>query len=103
MRVAIAKADLTRQPDSVAHCTAAGLIARYCSVTEASMASIGKELRDLFTAGDAQWRDLLSDKRGVSCARQSRNDQELSACCGEDGGRAGISRQEREERQGRKY
>ena len=65
MQAAVAKADFERQPDDVAHCTAAGLIARYCSVTEAGLASIGKEIRDLFTAGDAQWRDLMSDKRGV--------------------------------------
>jgi len=81
MQAAVAKVDLQHQPDTVAHCTAAGLIARYCSLTEAGMASIGKEIRDLFTAGDAQWRDLMSDKRGVKCARQSRNDQELSTCC----------------------
>jgi hypothetical protein len=81
MQAAVAKAYLQQQDDSVAHCSAAGLIARYCSVTEAALASIGKEVRDLFSAGDAQWRDLMSDKRGVSCARQSRNDQELGTCC----------------------
>lgn len=81
MQAAVAKADLQHQPDTVAHCTAAGMIARYCSVIEAGIASLGKEFRDLFTAGDAQWHDLVSDQRGVRCARQSRTDQELSACC----------------------
>jgi hypothetical protein len=68
-------------PDSQAHCKAAGLIARYCSVTEATLASIAKEVRDVFTAGDAEWRDLMSDRRGIRCARTARSDDELAACC----------------------
>jgi hypothetical protein len=68
-------------PDSQAHCLAAGLIARYCSVTEASLASIGKEIGDLFGRGDAEWRDLQSDRRGIRCARDSRNDAGLRECC----------------------
>ena len=53
-------------PDSQLHCIAAGLIARYCSVTEAHLASIGKELKDVSGPGDAEWRDLESDRRGIS-------------------------------------
>lgn len=68
-------------PDSQAHCLAAGLIARYCSVTEATLASVGKELKDLFGRGDAEWRDLQSDRRGIHCARDSRDDAALSECC----------------------
>jgi hypothetical protein len=81
MQAALAHVELKNQPDAVAHCTAAGLIARYCSVTEAGMASIGKEVRDLFTAGDAELRDLRSDRRGISCARKSASDQSLVECC----------------------
>lgn len=69
------------QPDYVEHCMAAGSIARYCSVTEAGIASVGKEVLDLFTGGDAEWRDLMSDKRGIQCARKTQTDLELSACC----------------------
>ena len=72
---------LDGMPDSKAHCEAAGLIARHCSVTEAAMASVGKEVRDLFTAGDAEWRDLMSDRRGIRCARDASSDPELAACC----------------------
>jgi len=68
-------------PDSQAHCLAAGLIARYCSVTEATLASVGKELKDLFGHGDAEWRDLQSDRRGIRCARNSRDDAGLRDCC----------------------
>lgn len=68
-------------PDSQAHCLAAGLIARYCSVTEAYLASIGKELKDLFGPGDAEWRDLQSDRRGIRCARDSRDAASLQECC----------------------
>lgn len=68
-------------PDAQAHCLAAGLIARYCSVTEASLASIGKELQDLFGHGDAEWRDLQADRRGIRCARQTRDSEGLTDCC----------------------
>jgi len=81
MRAAMARLPLDKLPDSKAHCEAAGLIARHCSVSEATMASVGKELRDVFTAGDAEWRDLMSDRRGIRCAHNSNNDAELAACC----------------------
>jgi len=68
-------------PDSQAHCIAAGLIARYCSVTEATLASGGKELQDLLGPGDAEWRDIESDRRGIGCARAASTDQDLQACC----------------------
>lgn len=68
--------------DAQLHCAAAGLIARYCSVTEATIASYGKELKDLFGAGDAQWRDLESDRRGIRCARSASDTRELLECCG---------------------
>jgi hypothetical protein len=81
MEAAIVKLPLDGLPDSTAHCEAAGLIARYCSVTEAALASVGKEIRDLFTGGDAEWRDLMSDRRGVRCASTARSDTELASCC----------------------
>jgi hypothetical protein len=68
-------------PDSQAHCMASGLIARYCSVTEANMAGWGKELKDLLGPGDAEWRDLVSDHKGITCARAAGNDQDLIGCC----------------------
>jgi hypothetical protein len=84
MESAVAGHDLESLPDSAAHCIAAGLIARHCSVSEAMMAGVGKEIRDLFGAGDAEWRDLGWDRRGVACARHSGSDAELQACCRDD-------------------
>ena len=81
MNAAIKDQHLDGIPDWQAHCIAAGLIALHCSVTEAGMASVGKELKDLFGHGDAEWRDLESDRRGVRCARGSSNDTELRSCC----------------------
>lgn len=68
--------------DAQLHCAAAGLIARYCSATEATLASYGKELKDLFGGGDAQWRDLESDRRGIRCARSNGSNESLLRCCG---------------------
>lgn len=68
-------------PDYQAHCLAAGFIARYCSVTEAYLASVGKELKDLVGHGDPQWRDIQSDRRGIGCARTATTDAELRQCC----------------------
>lgn len=67
--------------DAQTHCIAAGLIARYCSVTEASMASVGKELQDLLGSGDAEWGDLTADRRGIRCAREAQEDSDLLQCC----------------------
>jgi hypothetical protein len=68
-------------PDATAHCFAAGLITRYCSVTEAWLASIGKEIQDMFGPGDAEWRDLAADRQGIRCARRVNNNTDLRTCC----------------------
>ena len=81
MQAAIKDQQLESIPDWQAHCIAAGLIALHCSVTEAGMAGVGKELEDLFGHGDAQWRDLESDNRGIRCARGSSSDAQLHSCC----------------------
>ena len=49
-------------PDKRAHCLAGGLIARYCSITEAYLAGASKEVRDLLSQGDAEWRDWRADR-----------------------------------------
>jgi len=67
--------------DDLAHCLAAGLIARYCSRSEAWMASVGKEIRDATGDGDAEWRDLTSDRRGMRCASAAASDEQLRVCC----------------------
>ncbi|MBM0108019.1 hypothetical protein JM946_25085 [Steroidobacter sp. S1-65] len=72
-------------PDARAHCLAAGLIARYCSGSEAYMAGLGKELRDLFGAGDANWEDWRADRAGIGCARRAGDDEALAQCCSERG------------------
>jgi hypothetical protein len=70
-------------PDKRAHCIASGLITRYCSPTEAYIAGIGKEVRDLLGRGDAEWGDWRADRVGVSCARHAGDDEALAACCSE--------------------
>jgi hypothetical protein len=67
--------------DEMKHCIAAGLIARYCSRTEAWMASVGKEIEDAFGHGDAQWSDIQADRSGVTCARAASSDEQLRECC----------------------
>jgi hypothetical protein len=68
-------------PDKRAHCLAAGGIAQRCSVMEARLAGVGKELRDVFTRGDPSWADWRADKAGIACAKRSRDAGELAACC----------------------
>ena len=67
------------------HCMAAAFIARHCSVTEAALASLGKELQDLFTSGDAQWADVRADQRGLRCARSANGDAAIVECCADFG------------------
>jgi hypothetical protein len=75
----------TGLPDKRTHCLAAGLIARYCSGAEAYMAGAGKELRDLFGAGDLEWSDWRADRTGIDCARRASDDAALATCCEERG------------------
>ena len=81
MRAAIADRLPAGLRDDELDCIAAAMIARYCSVTEATLASVGKELKDLLGSGDAEWRDLQSDRRGIDCARAASTDQTVVDCC----------------------
>ena len=81
MKAALDGRELRGLPDDQAHCLAAGLIARSCSVTESMLASIGKEISDAFGPGDAEWRDLQADRRGIACARRGASEEELRECC----------------------
>lgn len=81
MEAAVEKANIVEAGDRLAHCLAAGAIARYCSISEAYLAAIGKELKDLFTRGDAQWADWQADRVGIACARESRDAAALAKCC----------------------
>jgi len=81
MQASLGDRNLDIVEDEFAHCLAAGLIARHCSVGEAWLASFGKEVRDVFGAGDAQWQDLTSDRRGIACAGQASSDADLERCC----------------------
>jgi hypothetical protein len=74
-----------KAPDKRQHCLAAGLIARYCSGTEAYMAGAGKEIRDLFGGGDAEWGDWRADRVGIACARSADDDDALASCCEQRG------------------
>jgi hypothetical protein len=68
-------------PDEQKHCVASGLIARHCSVSEANMAGLGKELHDMFTGGDASWADWNMDRKGVACAHNAPDDAAVEQCC----------------------
>jgi hypothetical protein len=81
MRTALIAHGTLPADDARAHCMAAGLIATHCSVTEAWLASLGKELLDLLGPGDAEWADLAADRRGIACARQTPSNAAFEACC----------------------
>ena len=72
-------------PEKRAHCLSAGLIARYCSITEAYLAGSGKELGDLMGRGDAEWEDWRADRAGIACARSATNDVQVEECCARKG------------------
>jgi hypothetical protein len=68
-------------PDKQTHCRATALIAAHCSVSEAYVAGIAKETKDLLGPGDAEWGDLRADWAGVRCARAVKSDAEAAQCC----------------------
>jgi hypothetical protein len=67
--------------DKQQHCLAAGFIARYCSRSEAWVASVGKEVTDAFDGGDPSWQDLMADRVGLHCERGAASDAALVSCC----------------------
>ncbi len=71
--------------DKRAHCLTAGRIAQRCSVFEADLAGIGKELSDIFNHGDPSWADWRADRAGIRCARHGRDPQQLADCCTSEG------------------
>lgn len=81
MRAVVRDQVPTHIPDKQAHCLAAGMIARYCSRSEAYIASVGKEFTDLFDGGDAEWGDLVADRIGIRCEGTASSDAALQRCC----------------------
>jgi hypothetical protein len=67
--------------DKRLHCLASAQIAQRCSVLEAYMAGIGKEVSDMLGRGDPEWADWQADRAGVSCGRTHVDAAELEACC----------------------
>ena len=67
--------------DKQAHCLAAGFITRYCSVSEAYVAGLAKEIGDLLGRGDASAADLSANRSGIRCARSAATDDDVRACC----------------------
>jgi len=71
--------------DKRLHCAVSAHIARQCSVSEAYLAGMGKEVSDLFTGGDAEWADWQADRAGVSCGKANADEQGIAGCCAERG------------------
>lgn len=71
--------------DKRLHCVAAAQIARQCSVSEAYLAGMGKELADLFGRGDAEWSDWQADRAGVGCGQTQNSASDIRACCAAKG------------------
>jgi hypothetical protein len=81
---------LPPQPnDKLSHCVAGALIAEYCSPTEARLAGVAKEMRDVLTGGDVESADVRATLAGVDCARTASGDiRGIEDCCGATLGRA---------------
>jgi len=77
--------------DKLEHCIAGGLIAHYCSATEARLAGIGKEVRDTFTGGDVELADVSATLTGVHCARDFRDVATLEQCCTTELGKSHVT------------
>lgn len=70
--------------DKRLHCLAAAQIVRQCSLAEAYLAGIGKELGDLFNAGDVEWADWRADRVGMQCGR-AQDVVTIDDCCAAKG------------------
>jgi uncharacterized protein RhaS with RHS repeats len=59
--------------DKYKHCVIACKISQTCGDNAARLASIGKEIIDLFGPGNAEIADLVADQRGIDCAQKIRS------------------------------
>lgn len=80
-RAAVAAVVTDDMTDKRKHCTGAGSIARLCSVSEARLASYGKEFTDAFDGGDPDVEDLRADRTGIACAKVDPDPARVLACC----------------------
>jgi RHS repeat-associated protein len=72
--------------DKYQHCMAGGEIYRECGPLTAYAASIGKEIKDMFSPGDTSWGDLMATFEGIDCAKNPGQDEcgkplPLEDCC----------------------
>ena len=67
--------------DKRLHCLVSAQIALQCSLTEAYLAGMGKEVLDLFGHGDAEWADWQADRVGIHCGRSHDQATDIEACC----------------------
>lgn len=67
--------------DKYKHCMVAGEIYKQCGPVSANVASIGKEIQDVFGPGNAEWDDLKADYAGIDCAANPECNQSLEECC----------------------
>jgi RHS repeat-associated protein len=67
--------------DKHKHCMVAGEIYQTCGVLIAHVASIGKEIQDVFGPGNAEWGDLEADYAGIDCAKNPECGEGLGECC----------------------
>jgi RHS repeat-associated protein len=61
--------------DKYKHCVVSCYIDVTCDKTTAQAAGIGKEIKDIFGPGNAEWADWQADKEGIRCGENIKKNK----------------------------
>lgn len=65
------------------HCTASCRLTLRCHSSNVLAIGYAKEIQDLFTPGDAEWKDIVADVKGINLVlhKRAENDKECFEQC----------------------
>lgn len=83
IKVTTTKAKAHANNDKNMHCSTSCMLTLRCGPKQAMAIGYLKEFQDIFTPGDADWKDIVADRTGISIAVHKRalNDNECLEQC----------------------
>lgn len=67
--------------DKYKHCAISCAMTAVCGPLGSAVLGIGKELKDLTDKGDADWKDLFADARGILCGLRAKSWNDCKSDC----------------------
>jgi hypothetical protein len=67
--------------DKAKHCSVSCIVAYNCSRTGSFLIGALKEFQDIFTKGDADWKDMKANRSGIKFSKIVDNENECFDAC----------------------